>query len=76
MLPFKELHCGDFRDFFCEKRGRFQDIISKAKLFMLDRSAFFYLKIYLNLFIQKIFLTGLVNQIFVLAIHLATLSNT
>jgi len=40
MLPFKELHCGDFGGFIYEKKGRFLDIISKVKLFLLDRSAF------------------------------------
>jgi hypothetical protein len=41
MLPFKELHCGDFRGFFCGKiKGRFQDIISEAKLFLLYRNSF------------------------------------
>jgi hypothetical protein len=40
MLSFKELHYGDFRGFFCEKKKRFQDIISEAKLFLLDQSSF------------------------------------
>jgi hypothetical protein len=40
LFLFKELHCGDFLGFICEKRGRFLDIISEAKLFLLDRSAF------------------------------------
>jgi len=81
MLPFKELHCMDFGGFICEKIGRFLDIISKGKLFLLDRSAFIlvfkkYFKIYLNLFIQKIFLKGLVNRISILADDLVVLSKT
>jgi len=38
MLDFKELYCRDFEAFFYEKR--FLDIISEAKLFVLEQSSF------------------------------------
>jgi hypothetical protein len=53
-------------------RGKIVSVRSKFFYFILIT----YLKICLNLFIQKIFITGLVNPISVLGILMAALSNT
>jgi hypothetical protein len=62
MLSFKELHCGYFAGFISEKKGRFLDIISEAKLFLLDRSDFILFKKILKNISQFIYLKNISNR--------------